>query len=147
MSTRKVFLDANVFVAAARSPSGGSRVVLELACKGRIQIVTVTHALIEAERNIKIKFGDRVLETHYELLLRSKPVIQSIASVTLQEIAFLERFVPRKDTPILLGALYSRSKVLLTLDRRDFLENKSLKKLRFPFVMVTPGEFIRSLKA
>jgi len=57
----KVFLDANVFFAAARSPKGGSGFVLEIAKKGELEIVTVSQALLEAERNIFKKLGTRYL--------------------------------------------------------------------------------------
>jgi predicted nucleic acid-binding protein len=48
----KVFLDANVFFAAVSSPKGGSHFILELAKKGKLEIITVNQALLEAERNI-----------------------------------------------------------------------------------------------
>ena len=54
----KVFLDANVFFAAAGSPTGGSAFVLELAKHKKIQATTVGHALVEAERNIQKKLGE-----------------------------------------------------------------------------------------
>ena len=53
-----VFLDANIFFAAVRSPHGGSYFVIELAKRKYLQIVTVAYALAEAERNIK-KNGTR----------------------------------------------------------------------------------------
>jgi len=37
----KVFLDANIFFAGARSPRGGSGFILELAKKKKLEIITV----------------------------------------------------------------------------------------------------------
>lgn len=44
----KVFLDANIFFAAVASRTGGSFLILELAKRRKIGIVTVLHALAEA---------------------------------------------------------------------------------------------------
>lgn len=83
----RVFLDANIFFAGARSPKGGSGFVLELAKKGKLEIITVNQALLEAEENIRKKLGLPYLNRHYQNLLEIKPKIQSIRFVTLDEIA------------------------------------------------------------
>jgi len=90
----KVFLDANIFFAATRSPQGGSGFVLELAKKNKIQVVTSTYALLEAERNIKNKLSAFYILQHYQNLLEIKPKIQSIESVSLGEISLFENFLP-----------------------------------------------------
>ncbi|MDI6883279.1 MAG: hypothetical protein QMC93_02270 [Patescibacteria group bacterium] len=140
---KRVFLDANVFFAGARSPKGGSGFVLELAKKGKLEIITVNQALFEAEQNILKKLGLFYLNCHYQNLLEIKPKIQSIEFLTLKEIAKLRKIIPAKDIPILLGAILSNSQVLITLDRKHFLEKEKLKKLKFPFEILNPGEFLR----
>lgn len=139
----KVFLDANIFFAAAGSLKGGSAFVLELAKKKKFSIVTVTHALLESEKNIKNKLGDEALLRHYQNVSEAKPDIQAVGSTPLKVIAELEKFVPLKDVPILLGAILSGSEFLLTLDKKDFLENKKLKSLHLSFEISTPGTFLR----
>lgn len=139
----RVFLDANVFFAAAGSLTGGSAFVLELAKKKKFSIVTVTHALLESEKNIKTKLGDEAVFRHYQNVSEAKPEIQPIESTPLKIIAELERFIPLKDVPILLGAIMSGSKFLLTLDKKDFLENKKLKDLHLSFEISTPGGFLK----
>ena len=129
----KVFLDANVFFAAARSPKGGSSFVLELAKKKKLEIVTVNHALLEAEQNILKKLGLPYLNRHYQNVLEIKPKIQSIKFVTLGEIAKFKKVIPKKDIPILLGAILSKSQFLVTLDRKHFLGNEKLKRIKLPF--------------
>jgi len=111
----RIFLDANVFIAATASPRGGSRLLFELAKDGMIKIVTVKHALLESERNIREKLGVDHLNLFYRLLLESLPEIQSLAAVSLKDVFFWERIVPRKDVPILLGALRSRVSFLITV--------------------------------
>ncbi|MBU3942893.1 hypothetical protein KKA24_02825 [Patescibacteria group bacterium] len=135
----KVFLDANIFFAGTRSSTGGSGFVLELAKKGKLEIYTIMYALLEAERNIKNKLGDKYLNQFYQNILETKIKIQS---VEVKEIIELKQIVPEKDIPILLGAVFSDSKVLITLDKKHFLNNKELKKIKLPFEIMNPGDFL-----
>ena len=139
---KRVFSDANIFFAAANSPKGGSGFVLELAKKKKLRIITVAYALLEAERNIKAKLDNFYLNRHYQNILEIKPEIQPIKFVSLEEIAKLEKFVPLKDAPILLGAVLSKSQFLITLDRKHFLDNEALKIPKLPFKILNPGEFL-----
>ncbi len=139
---KKVFLDANIFFVAARSPNGGSGFVLELAKREKFRIITVSFALLEAERNIKKKIGKPYLACHHQNLLETKPEIQAIDSVSYRQIVELEKLLPMKDVPILLGAILSDSKFLITLDKKHFLDNKELKKIKFSFKIINPGEFL-----
>ena len=139
----KVFLDANVFFAAAGSPTGGSAFVLELAKRERIQIITVLYALVEAERNIQAKLGEKALDRHYQNLLEGKRKVQNIDNVSMKTATELETLLIRKDVPILLGAILSNVDFLVTLDRKDFIDNKKLKEADLSFHMVTPGDFLR----
>jgi predicted nucleic acid-binding protein len=106
----KVFLDANIFFTAIRSPKGGSGFVLELGKAGKLEIITVNHALLEAERNIVKKLGIRYLIHHYQNLLEIKPKIQPIGFITLEEIAKFKKLLPPKDIPILFGAIVSKAR-------------------------------------
>jgi len=140
---RKVFLDANIFFAATRSPQGGSGFILELAKRNKLAIITVNQALFEAEQNIRRKLSPKFLNRHYQNLLEIKPQIQSLEFITLEEITKFKKLVPTKDIPILLGAILSKVKVLITLDRKHFLENEKLKKIKLPFGIMNPGDFLR----
>ena len=139
----KVFLDANVFFAAAGSPTGGSAFVLELAKRERIQIITVLYALVEAERNIQAKLGEKALDRHYQNLLEGKRKVQNIDNVSMKTATELETLLIRKDVPILLGAILSNADFLVTLDRKDFIDNKKLKEADLSFQIVIPGDFLK----
>jgi predicted nucleic acid-binding protein len=66
-----VSLDASVLVAAARSPSGGSSLVLEV-CRGRrFRAALSTKVLLEAKVNIAEKFGETELLRFYRELAAS----------------------------------------------------------------------------
>lgn len=139
-----VFLDANIFFAAVRSPSGGSYFVIELGKRKKIRIVTVGHALAEAERNITKKLGEDTLARHYNNLSAIQPTIQSLANVPLVLEYRLRSCVPDKDIPIVLGALLSNTPILLTLDQKHLLRNTKLAALHLPVLIITPGDFLRT---
>ena len=139
----KVFLDANVFFAAAGSPTGGSAFVLELAKQKKIRVVTVAYALVEAERNIQQKLGEKALDRYHQNLLEVGPEVQNIDNVPMNVAKTLEQLLPLKDVPILLGAMLSDASFLLTLDRKDFLDNKKLEGSKLSFKIVTTGDFLQ----
>jgi len=139
-----VFLDANIFFAAVRSPSGGSYFVIELAKRKRLQVVTVAHVLAEAERNIEKKIGNDALMRHYDNLRAIQPVVQSLANIPLVLEYRLRTCVPEKDIPIVLGAILSSTPILLTLDQKHLLRNIKLAALNLPVAIMTPGDFLQT---
>ena len=141
MKLHKLFLDANVFVAATKSPQGGSRFILNLAEKGKVRVSTVRHALREAERNIEDKFGKEYLQEYYQLLFTTDLFLQPLGKIEGHMVLELEQIITKKDIPIILGAFYSGCDFLITLDRKDLLDNDKLGK--FPFKIITPGDFIQ----
>ena len=141
----KVFLDANIFFAAAKSSNGGSALILKLAKKNKIKIVTVNYALLEAERNIKNKLSQRFLFLHYQNILDANPEIQSLDFVTIKDIASFQNILTLKDIPILLGALLSGAEALITLDKKDFLNNQKLRDLNLPFKISNPENFFKNI--
>lgn len=142
---KKAFLDANVFFAAAGSPTGGSALIIQLGIQKKIEIVTVMHALNEAEQNINRKLGEREVMRHRENLLALKPTIQTLQSVSLEEVSFYAQLLPIKDVPIILGAVMSGADALVTLDRRDFLDNEKVQGTDLSVQIMTPGEFLEQL--
>jgi len=135
----RVFLDANIFFAAARSPEGGSSFILELAKKKKLEVYTAMQALLETERNIKNKLGDYYLNRHHQNILEIKVRIQPI---NIKEVIKLKEIIPEKDIPILSGAILSGSQALITLDKKHFLNNEELKRIKLPFAIMNPGNFL-----
>lgn len=140
----KIFLDANIFFAAIKSKEGGSYFLLELAKRDLVRIITVAHALSEAERNIGDKLGNPALLRHYTNILSIHPEIHSLSHIPQVLEERLQRYVPEKDIPILAGAIMSGVKILITLDRRHFLQNPKLAQLKLPLTIMTPGDFIQN---
>ncbi|MBI1961655.1 MAG: PIN domain-containing protein [Parcubacteria group bacterium] len=137
-----VFLDANIFFAAARSPHGGSSFVLELAKAGSITLMTVEYALFEAERAIHKKLSIEHVWRHYQNLQQCNLIVQPIPAIEPPVAALLERIVPVKDIPILIGAIHAHVDVLVTLDRQHFLGNTLLRRFHLPFEIMNPREFL-----
>ena len=134
----KVFLDANVFFAAAYSSTGGSFYILELARKDKITVFTSRLAVKEAEKNLRDKASEEVLDRFYnfmsEIDIKFVEANRDLAKRKFAKIA------GEKDAPILAAALKSGAKFLITLDRKHLLN------IGFPIVpdlrIVTPGKFI-----
>lgn len=138
-----VFLDANIFFAAVKSQTGGSYFIIELAKRNKLGIVTVVHALAEAEHNIGKKINATALQIHYENLLYSKLTTQSLIEIPKELEEKLMLCVPEKDIPILAGAILSKAEALITLDKKHFLDNEKLRDTNFNVIIATPGDFLK----
>jgi predicted nucleic acid-binding protein len=142
LGQERVFLDASVFVAAARSPSGGSSLALEV-CRGRrFGAVTSRRVLLEAQRNIAAKFGDEELLRFYRQLADLDPeIVEPAAEAEIEQYAHL---IERRDAHVLVGAVKSGASFLLTLDRKHFMRPE-LEGANLPLSILTPGDFLKRL--
>ena len=132
-----VFLDASVLVAAALSPTGGSfRVLAESPLRG-IALVTSRYAYSEAEANIQDKYPN-LLSRLYELAAFFQFVDEADKKLLEQCIHVIDF----KDAPVLAAALNARVDILLTLDRKHFINNPHLEEKNFPLKIFMPGDFI-----
>lgn len=133
-----VFLDASVLVAATLSREGGSfRAISESALRN-IKLITSRYAYGEAERTIQEKYPENLIELHH---------LASFFTITTNPSEkFVESILPFidfKDAPILAAALKEKADILVTLDRKHFLENQKIKE-QFPFLKtLTPGDLIK----
>ena len=138
----RVFLDANVYFSAARSKSGGSAAVLELAKSTQLRVFATSIILREAERNIRLKEPQNTRLRFYEIVKECKAKL-----VTIDKRQAEKRYLPlinRKDTYVLEGARKAQVDYLLTFDKRHFM-NRKMKTAVFPFKILRPGHFIRTL--
>lgn len=137
----KLFLDANVLFAAARSKTGASFAIFELQTIYKFALITSQLALIETERNLVEKEDNAVLNNFY-LLVKTVDIIR-VRDDKGKE--FFGKIIEQKDAPILYAALVSKSDYLITLDRKHFFTSK-VRNLKLGFKIITPGEFIQILK-
>lgn len=138
----RVFLDANVYFSAARSKSGASAAVLELAKSKQLRVFATSTVLQEAERNIRLKESPAIRVRFYEMVKQCHPT--SIAINKRQAEKRFLKIINRKDTYVLEGARKAKVKYLITLDRRHFM-NPKMKTVAFPFRILSPGQFLRIL--
>jgi predicted nucleic acid-binding protein len=139
-SPPRLFLDANVLIAAAGSAEGGSAVVLEI-CRVKLAIPVLTRLILrEAERNIQGKLDRSALLRFYRLIADLEPDLIPIAST--EDLASASQVVSPKDAHVLAGARAGAATHLITLDRKHFLQEDQRAGM-LPIVACTPGEFLR----
>lgn len=136
----KLFLDANVVFSAVCSSSGASSFLFQLAKKKKIILFSSFYAVNEAKVNVERKLGQDKLILLYELISEFKKV-DNFAPVFDGKY---ENFIVEKDIPILVGAENMAVDFLITLNKKDFM-NAKIAKLKLPFKILSPGEYLRSL--
>ena len=132
----KLYLDANVIFSAAHREEGRAQDLVALARGGHCELLTSTHALEEARRNLQLKssgFERRLMEA----LVQVTVVVEAPAA--LVDWA-QEQGLPLKDAPILAAAVHAKADLLVTGDTRDFghLFGTTLRGTR----VVTPASAI-----
>lgn len=111
-----LFLDANIIFSAAHREQGRSQDLVALARGGHCKLITSTHALEEAQRNLALK-SDRFERRLAAALAQITVVVE--APPALVEWA-QDQGLPLKDAPILAAAVHARADLLVTGDLRDF---------------------------
>ena len=138
-----VFLDANVYYSASRSPGGCSAELCRITKAYNIKIYATSLVLLEAERNIRQKEPLATRLNFYKLIADLKPKIINIDLKKAEE-NFL-KIINRKDAYVLEGARKSKTNFLVTLDRKDFFKEE-VKRTKLPFEILTPGQLILKLR-
>lgn len=135
----RIFFDASVLVAAAKSPSGGSSKCLDICKGGESQAIITRVVELEAERNIRSKFSDKELNRFNQEII---PSLKIARAVTQEEIVRYAQLIDSKDAHVLAGGVKSKANVLLTLNRKHFKTSR-LKSTKLPFAILTPKEFLQ----
>src|SRR3989344_760210 len=135
-----LFLDSSCLIAAAGSPSGGSGFLLSLCARGYLKAAVSQPVLLEAQKNIQGKLGEKAIKLFYNLLA---VVPFSLASLPEQaEFKRLEKLINRKDVHVVAAALEIHAPFLITLDKDLVLE---VNKAYLGIQAFSPGEFIKSV--
>ena len=132
----KLYLDANVIFSAAHREEGRAQDLVALARGGHCDLLTSTHALEEARRNLQLKssgFERRLMQA----LVQVTVVVEAPAALVdwARDLG-----LPLKDAPILAAAVHANADLLVTGDTRDFghLFGTTLRGTR----VVTPASAI-----
>jgi len=137
-----VFLDASVLVAAARSPTGGSALVLEVCRGSRFRAALSARVVLEARVNIAEKFGEAELVRFYQQLAGLEP--EMVSPPPSERLAQGASLVGEKDSHVLAAALEGGAGYLLTLDRRHLI-TPAIQAAGLPVAVMAPGDFLKQV--
>lgn len=136
---RSVFLDSSVLFTATNSPTGGSAKLFTLK---KTKLVVSPLVLTETERNVRKKLQSYHLERFFALVSKTHIVNQK-PDINLTRRA--KKVIAAKDAVILAEAKQARVDFLVTLDKKDFLNEKVAKYLK-PTIVLTPKMLFAQLK-
>lgn len=140
----RLFLDANVFFAAAYSAKGASRFLLEWGARGKVELFSSEYALSEALKNLKLKGKEEHLIEFYKCVSGLEGILDHSFKGVEALSRDLKGVVPEKDLPILVGACGADADFLITLDRKHFTPELP-RLIDLPFEIRTPGDYVRGL--
>ncbi|MEQ1881240.1 MAG: hypothetical protein ABL878_09745 [Burkholderiales bacterium] len=128
-----VFLDSSVLLAACGSASGASRAVFEVAATQSWNLLSSDYVFAEVEANLAALPGGGP-----DNRVRIRTNLEKVPDVLT--FPWSAVFAPARDRPVLFTAS-AWAEVLLTLDRRDFLD--LLGTSFYGLDILKPGHFLQ----
>jgi len=136
----RIFLDSSVIFAAVISSSGGSFRLLTESKTRNLKLYVTRYVIEEVDRALVVKYQE--MQSTFQYYLRNLPFL-IIKNPSAHLVLKYINIVSQEDAPIIAASLKSRADYLLTFDRKHFLNNKTLAKIKLPFSIMTPGDFIQ----
>lgn len=136
----KVFLDANVFIAAVLSPTGGSARLISEASQQGFQLFSSKYAITESIKNIADKYPDHLFNCKNLFLEHPITITPEPSKPFIQRSTLL---IDIKDVPILASAIENKMDFLVTLDKEHFI-TPNIPKTKTKLDILTPGDFIKT---
>lgn len=133
-----VFIDSSVLIAAAISPKGRARDLINETFTQKLDLYVSADVLEETERNLKLK-APHGLDYFYTSM---QSLSLKIVKPAKRQILKAAKIVVGKDAPILAGAIEEKVDYLVTYDRKHLLSHKEEIKTHFNLQVVTPDEII-----
>ena len=136
---KSVFVDSSVLFTATNSPTGGSAKLFTLK---NIKLMVSPLILTETERNVRNKLHSYQLERFFTLvekllILDQKPDLNLVKRA--------KKVIAEKDAAILAEAKMVKPNFLVTLDKKDFLNEKVARFLK-PTAVLTPKVLLEILQ-
>lgn len=138
----RVFLDASCLIAAVLSPTGGSFAVINESLKNKFTLYLSKYVLEETISVLKEKYPQSLI-VFTSLLERANYKI--LPEPNLKEVEQMMKYIDFKDAPILAMVIKGKIDYFITLDKKHFLKNPKLKKLKLSLKILTPGDFLENL--
>ncbi len=132
----RLFVDADVLIAASASTTGASHVLLRLSDLTVIQCIISKQVTIEAERNLQRKLPQAL--PLFRLLIAS--AVEQVDDPSAADLLPFAAHAETKDVPILAAACLHNCHYLVTFNVRHFFPpTQTITVLR-------PGEFLLRLR-
>lgn len=126
-------------MAAAISPTGSARDVINLGLTKKLELYISEWVLEETERNLKLKAPKAV--GYFEKFRES--LIANLVKPKLSQVIKVAKIVEPKDAPVVAAAIISNANFLVTYDRKHLLKYKAKIKRHFKIGVVTPDEVVK----
>lgn len=133
----RAFVDASVLVAAVFSPTGGASALLEMAIRGRVDLMISDDIVEEVKRNVP------KLAEQFQMLLELVPF--NYVSVTAEDVSEVLGYTVAKDAHVVAAAKKAAADYLVTFDEKRLLRNKELRQ-SVTFTMLKPGDLLPVLR-
>jgi len=139
----RVLPDTSVVIAALNSTTGASAEIFNPARRNRLLLITTPYIISETEEVIRRKFPKlqplfQELKSGMFLVIAEDPPLTTVKQAA-RIISDL------KDAPILAAAMTHRVDYLVTLDHRDFIDDKKVAQ-KSQIKIVTPAALTLLLK-
>jgi len=133
-SNLKLFLDSSVLFSAVYSPIDGSAKLFSFK---NVTLCVSKIVLHEVEKNTRQKLDNLHLRRFF-MLVKHLHIVQKYPDD--QEVQKARQVIVEKDATILSEAKLSNCKFLLTLDKKDFIQDKVREYIK-PKQILTPKMF------
>ena len=139
----RILLDTSVIISALNSATGASAAIFDFARRGRLVLTTTSYIINETEEVIQRKFPK--LQPPFQKL-KSEPFLVVAKDPTLATIKRATQMISDpKDVPILAAAITHQVDYLVTLDRKDFVDDKKVAQ-KSQIKIVTPATLVGLLR-
>ena len=137
--TLNLFLDSSVLFTAVNSPTGGSAKLFTLP---NVKLFVSKVVLHEVEKNVRKKLASYHLDRFFMLVTRLDIILSNPSENLIRQA---KKVIVEKDAVILAEAKKSKCDYIITLDKKDFLQEKVFKFIK-PKRILTPKMFFEILK-
>ena len=138
----KIFLDTSVLFSAILSPGGGARKLFLLAETDVLKLVVGPTVLTECEEVVKRKAPNSLPRLAQLLAVARTETSLSPSKKHIVEARTYVRNLP--DAYVLAEAIRARPDWFITHDKEHFLKKR--RRIKLPFEIGTPGDFIQRFK-
>ena len=138
----RAFIDSSVFIAAVRSPTGGSAEVLRYAVAELFEAVISEDVVEEVER-----YFNRMVPTlvpAMNLVFHTVPF--RFANPTVKDVIDAAIYTAQKDKAIVAGANVGKVDYLVTLDKRHLLDKSAQIEPNVHFKIIRPEDLLAILR-